>query len=49
MMWSERIGNELYVYHNGSLVYKRWYKPSGHKAQPSRIFNINGWPGEWIY
>lgn len=24
MMWKERIGNELYVYRNGSLLYKRW-------------------------
>lgn len=24
MIYKERIGNELYVYMNGSLLYKRW-------------------------
>lgn len=23
-MWSEKIGNEVYVYFNGQLVYKKW-------------------------
>ncbi len=45
MMYSERIGNELYVFRNGELVYKRWGKK---KTQPSLLFNTNGWPNEWI-
>lgn len=24
MLWKERIGDELYVFHNGKLIYKRW-------------------------
>jgi hypothetical protein len=26
MIYKETIGNELYVYMNGSLLYKRWLK-----------------------
>lgn len=26
MIWKQRIGDELYVYHNGSLIFKRWIK-----------------------
>lgn len=48
MIWKERIGNHLYVYHNGSLVYKRWYSKDGSKAQPSILLNKNGWPNEWL-
>ncbi len=49
MIHKERIGNHLFVYHNGKLVYKRWYKKdSSEKAQPSLLWNINGWPNEWI-
>ena len=31
MITKERIGHELYVYFNGSLIYKRWIttSPSG--------------------
>lgn len=38
-MWSERIGNHLYVYHNGVLIYKSWLTKSGNKTQPSLLFN----------
>ena len=24
MMYSKRIGNEVYVYRNGNLLYKKW-------------------------
>jgi hypothetical protein len=24
MFWKEKIGDELYVYFNGQLIYKRW-------------------------
>lgn len=24
MIWNEQIGDELYVYYNGELIYKRW-------------------------
>lgn len=23
-IWKERVGDELYVYWNGKLIYKRW-------------------------
>lgn len=49
MMTSKQIGHELYVWHNGQLVYKRWTNKSGKKTQPSLLFNVNGWPNEWIY
>jgi hypothetical protein len=49
MMWAQRIGNELYVYRNGRLVYKRWYTESStEKRQPSMLANPNGWPTVWI-
>ena len=49
MMWSKKIGNELYVYHNGKVIYKRWTDKKGKKTQPSILLNDNGWPNEWIY
>lgn len=49
VMWSERVGNELYVYFAGKLIYKRWYKKnSTEKRQPSLLLNIKGWLNEWI-
>lgn len=45
MMWSERIGHELYVYWRGELVYKKWYTP---KSRPSILLNGKGWPNQWI-
>jgi len=51
MMHSKRIGDELYVYHNGVLVYKRWYKPGTNQKieQPSRLFNREiGWPDQEV-
>lgn len=49
LMWSEKIGNEVYVYHYGELIYKRWHKKgSTEKSQPSIIIN-KSWPNEWIY
>jgi hypothetical protein len=47
MMWSERIGKELYVYRNGELVYKAWIDKDGKRRQSSILFN-NSWPNEWI-
>lgn len=44
MMWSKQVGHELYVYHDGRVIYKRWTTKSGNKTQPSVIFNDNGWP-----
>lgn len=46
-MWSERCGNEVYVFHNGELVYKRWLDDNGQKRQPSLLAN-KGWPSIWI-
>jgi hypothetical protein len=42
MMWSERRENEIYVYWNGVLVYKRWLKPNGEKAASILLNEI--WP-----
>ena len=47
MITKQRIGNELYIFHNGQLVYKRWYTRTGNKAQPSLLHNVV-WPNEWI-
>jgi hypothetical protein len=45
---SKRIGDELYVYHNGELIYKRWYeKGTNEKREPSILFN-KGWLPERI-
>jgi hypothetical protein len=44
MMWSKRAFNHVFVFCNGSLIYKRWCKPnSTEKSQPSMIFNEK-WP-----
>lgn len=49
LMYSERIGNEIYVYHNGKLIYRRWLKKnSNQKAQNSIIINDNGFQNVWI-
>lgn len=48
-MHSETIGHELYVFHNGVLIYKRWTDKNGKKTQPSLLYNAPmGWPNEWI-
>lgn len=45
MMTTKRVGNHLFVYHNGELVYKRWYKRGANgKTQPSLLWNVNGCP-----
>jgi len=45
MMWSKRSSNELYVYRNGVLVYKKWYRPK----QASMLFNREvGWPDQRV-
>ena len=33
-MWSERIKDEVYVYRNGILIYKKWLKQNN-----SVVFN----------
>ncbi len=48
MMHSKRIGNELYVYRNGELVYKRWYKRGSSAKKSSILLNKGGWPNEWV-
>lgn len=47
MMWSERVGSEIYVFYNGSLIYKRWLGADGQKRQPSLLVNLE-WPTVWI-
>ena len=34
MMWSEKIKDEVYVYRNGILIYKKWLKQNN-----SVVFN----------
>ena len=43
MIWSEKHGAEIYVFHNGKLIYKRWIDAAGNKRQPSMLFNRQ-WP-----
>lgn len=40
--WSERIGNELYVYYCGTLIYKKWYNPGTNKKSRSILLGHNG-------
>lgn len=47
LLWSERIGNELYVYFRGKLIYKRWYKSKSTDKKSSILINEK-WPNEWI-
>lgn len=42
-MWSERHGNEVYVFWNGELAYKRWLDDRGLKKHASMLAN-KGWP-----
>lgn len=49
LMWSEKKGNHLFVYHNGKLVYKQWLNKKGKKTEPSLLWNVNGLPHEKIY
>jgi hypothetical protein len=48
LLWSEKVGNHIYVYWRGQLVYKKWIDPKGNKTQSSILINKNGWPNEWI-
>jgi len=41
---SEIIGNEVYVWMNGSLLYKKWL--TGHSAGQSVLFDKNP---NWVY
>jgi antirestriction protein len=48
MMWSERFVNHVFVFYNGTLIYKRYCKNCGkgdctEKDRSSMIFNEN-WP-----
>lgn len=48
IMWSKRIGHELYVFFAGKLIYKKWFKKgTNEKSQPSVLFNKQ-WPNEEI-
>jgi hypothetical protein len=47
LMWTKRIGNELYIYWRGKVIYKRWIGKNGQKTQPSIIFNEK-WPNEQV-
>ncbi len=49
LMWTEIRGHEVYVFHNGTLVYKRWQDKNYKKIQPSLLWNrLKGWMNEWI-
>jgi hypothetical protein len=47
-MWSVKIGNHIYILHNGQVIYKRWVDEKGKRTQPSLIFGKKGWPNEWV-
>jgi hypothetical protein len=40
-MWSKKVGNEIYVYRNGKLVYKKWLDDNGKKLR-SVVFDKFG-------
>ena len=42
-----RVGNHLYVFYKGELIYKRWYDEYNNKLQPSCLFNVK-FPISWI-
>jgi hypothetical protein len=38
MLWKERHGDELYVFYNGVLIFKKWLKPKFGKSY-SHVFH----------
>lgn len=40
MMWSEKHGNELYVFRNGLLIYKKWLS-TGRSVLLNNLPNYN--------
>lgn len=38
--------SERYIWHKGKLMLKQWFTRNKKKAQPTKIFNHNGWPNE---
>ena len=48
LMWAKRVGDELYIFRAGKVIYKKWFTKNGKKKQPSVLFNENGWPNEDI-
>ncbi len=48
MIFKVQTETELYVYHNGALLYKAWLDKDGRRRQPSILLNQNGWPNEWL-
>lgn len=46
-MWSKRVDNHIFIFHNGQPIYKSWFSKSGKKTQPSLLFN-KYWANEWI-
>jgi hypothetical protein len=47
MIWTEKKANHVFIYHNGTLIYKRWIDANGRKTEASMIFNIY-WPNEKV-
>ncbi len=54
MIWTHiqknppHIGDEVFIYHNGKLMMKRWLKPNGEKRQPTALLNEWGWGTVWV-
>ena len=38
-MWSKRVDNHIFIFHNGVPIYKSWLSKKGNKTQPSLLFN----------
>ncbi len=45
-LWSERMGDELYVYFGDKLIYKKWYIPGTNVKMSSKLFPKTGLPNQ---
>ena len=42
-MWSKRIGNHRYIFHNGVVIFKQWLKgDTNKKTEPSMVIDKKG-------
>ena len=43
-MWSKKVDNHLFVFHNGVVIFKRWIGKRGGKTEDSLVFDKKGYP-----
>jgi len=41
VVWKEKFDDQLFLYMNGQLIYKRWFKNEYRDADRSRVFNYS--------